>query len=222
MAKRSASTDKLTIRNLSQEDQDWLKAESDRLGCDPENLVRMMIRQRGAPAPLPPEPPRGGPYYTDDMPSYTGLVPRYDMTPLGEEPPPTINEAEEPTLDQLMASGPSILDDAMAVMQPPVRGMPAYDPFAGRGLRFQREVQHPAAYSRVHKGPPAHVNVLPFRAGRGGYPGGAFGAGSLTRAVAFSGDLTSGHAMGDGLGNVTRDNFQRWTKGGLFANLRRV
>lgn len=186
MAKRSASPDKLTIKGLSQDDQEWLKAESERLGCDPENLVRMMIRQRGAPiAPTP--PPRGGPYYTDEMPSYEGLISRYDNTPTDDEPSPTLNEAE-PSLDALMAASPSILDDAVAAMVPrPARAMPAYDPFAGRGHLYQR---------------PSPRNIVPFR---NRYAGGAFGAGSLTRAVGV-GNATAGNLMGDGIGNVLRDN----------------
>lgn len=43
---------KLTIAALTGEDRAWLGAESGRIGCDPENLVRMMIRQRMAVRPL--------------------------------------------------------------------------------------------------------------------------------------------------------------------------
>lgn len=50
---RAKATDRLTIKGLSAEDLEWLKAESNRLGCDPENLVRMMIRQRSSAVVVP-------------------------------------------------------------------------------------------------------------------------------------------------------------------------
>jgi hypothetical protein len=42
VVKRAASPDKLTIIGLSEADQQWLANESERLGLDRENLVRML------------------------------------------------------------------------------------------------------------------------------------------------------------------------------------
>jgi hypothetical protein len=185
MAKRSSSPDKLTIKGLSQDDQDWLRAESDRLGCDPENLVRMMIRQRSAPTPPAPQPPNGGGYRPGyyqwaDSPLTSDVTRGADQGPdLPHHAPPTINEAE-PSLDALMAAGPSLLDDPPA---PVVRLRPSP--------------------SRMH------VPMRPMRE-RTPYPRGGFDAFTETEFVGINQAVIGANMMGDGSGNVMRDNLRHF------------
>ena len=179
MPKRSASTDKLTIKNLSAEDQAWLKEESDRLGCDPENLVRMMIRQRMI--ARGPTPPDGGihyePRYYDDRKHAVDIV-NDALHDVGAE---TINEAE-PSLDQLMAAGPPLLDEALPPRRPPARNMP---------------LRHSAS-------------VLPMRREQPFYPRGGFDAFSETEFVGINRQVIGANSMGDARGNVMRDNLRHF------------
>lgn len=175
MAKRSSSPDKLTIKGLSAEDQKWLQEESDRLGCDPENLVRMMIRQRSA--PTPPQPPRGGGVrYEPITPTMSYTYPDDAVDAAVESDTPTINQAE-PSLDEVMSAPPSFLEE------PRPRPVPRSAPYVN----------------------PTR-NIVPMRRH---YGGGAFGAGSMT-APAGPSERASGNMMGDGVGNVMRDNMRHF------------
>lgn len=201
MAKRSASPDKLTIKGLSQDDQEWLKEESERLGCDPENLVRMMIRQRQAPnTVVTPPPPRGGGYRHE--PKYgdwrdSPIISDDAVPALGAETEPTINEADE-SLDALMSAGPPLLDEVIQHARPtgmnvaprPAARPTPYDPIArqrsGRGMQFQRS-----------------TNVLP-------YPRGGMDAFTETEFVGVNRDVIGSNMMGDARGNVMRDNLRHF------------
>jgi hypothetical protein len=191
MAKRSAKPDQLTIRGLSGDDQAWLKAESERLGCDPENLVRMMIRQRIMSHSEP--PPNGGGYREpyDEQPvhrAYNGASaytePEPPLAPEVDIPPDP--DGGEPTLDQLMAAPPPLVDSPPP--RPPTRNYAS----------FQRPRYQPARASQ---------NVVPIRPV---YPGGAFGAFSLTQPLGLHENVQRANAMGDASGNVMRDNFRHF------------
>lgn len=206
MARRSAKPDQLTIKGLSAEDQAWLKDESDRLGCDPENLVRMMIRQRMM--PRGPQPPDGG---GERFEWRTGVQPMYghyadpgyqEQAP--SDPEPTLNEAE-PSLDALMAAVPTFLDkppDRPPIPLPPPpksrtgARLTPFDPIAeqrsGRGMRFSRP-----------------ANVVRFRA-EPQYPLGAFSAFTETEFVGVNNATIGANSMGDARGNVMRDNLRHF------------
>lgn len=193
MPRRSASPDKLTIKNLSAEDLQWLKDESDRLGCDPENLVRMMIRQRSAPAPLPPQPPNGGGYYEpryfDDQKhaSLDGSAANEIYDPSTDHGPGTINEAE-PSLDALMSAGPTLLDEA------PKRV------YSNRTIGLKSEL-----YQRPR-------TIVPFRPepARTPYPRGGIDAYTETEFVGINPEVIGSNSMGDGRNNVMRDNLRHF------------
>lgn len=197
MPKRAASPDKLTIKGLSKEDQGWLREESDRLGCDPENLVRMMIRQRSAPAPLPPQPPRGGyerPHFT---PRYSTEELPGEFDPPEAETEPTLNQSE-PTLEDVMAIAPSLLDERPAPLR--VADVQSYvSPHVFNGTR-------PIA--------PARVKVLQDRFARPAnvvpYPRGAQDAFTETEFVTINPAVIGSNMMGDGHGNVMRDNLRHF------------
>lgn len=183
MAKRSASPDKLTIKGLSAEDQEWLRAESDRLGCDPENLVRMMIRQRGGPAPSPPQPPSGG-RYRGEAPLWEPSLRTPEEMEAYVEPyqsATTINEAE-PSLDALMAAGPALLDE------PP-------------RAEYRAQMAIPRRMQR---------KIVPMASPRTPYPRGGFDAFTETEFVGINQAVIGANMMGDGHGNVLRDNLRHF------------
>ncbi len=187
--------DRLTIRGLSADDQAWLAAESDRLGCDPENLVRMMIRQRIGPGTIVQQ----AEVYQEPAPRLRTIYPELARDPDPDEPDgtplpePAADPTDEGSLDDLMAAGPSILDDAVRTTQRAPVAVPAFDPFdrfGGRGLRYQRPAQRRQAVARPNMG--------------------AFSAGSMTRPVGVNPDVAGGNSSGDGVGNVMRDNMRHF------------
>lgn len=197
MAKRSASPDKLTIKGLSQDDQDWLKAESDRLGCDPENLVRMMIRQRSAPIPPQTDPPRERFEWREDARQlrptrYNGEEQPHEYDPSPANPEPTINEAE-PSLDALMAA-PPILNEMSTPPQPVV-------------YTRREDLRYSAAPRKI----------VPMRAAAS-YPRGGFDAFTETEFVGINPSVIGSNMMGDGAGNVRRDNLRHF---GVKGTMRR-
>lgn len=187
MAKRSASTDKLTIKNLSADDQAWLKEESDRLGCDPENLVRMMIRQRSAAIVVgyPPPPPNGSIHAPLDYERIDQALEQIDrsLEERDRESADRVLNEDGPSLDQLMAAGPLLLDEP----PPPPRRPPA------RNIPLR-----------------SSAGVLPMRREQPFYPRGGFDAFSETEFVGINRDVIGANAMGDARGNVMRDNMRHF------------
>jgi hypothetical protein len=191
---KSKATDHLTIRGLSSDDQAWLKAESERLGCDPENLVRMMIRQRMVSTPEPPTTGGGyrEPYYEQPTHrAYNGAAAHDQPDPplAPEVDVPADPDGGEPTLDQIMAAPPPFVDKPA----PPRSRQPYIS--AGHGSRYQQRQT------------PSRNNIVPISPI---YAGGAFGAFSLTQPLGLSESAPRGNMMGDAAGNIMRDNFRHF------------
>lgn len=170
MAKRSAKADQLIIKGLSEADQQWLAEESARLGCDPENLVRMMIRQRSAFVPhIPSPPPLNGA--------------RHEQAPYYQQ---HVEVQGDDDLDHLMAEPPQLFETAP--------GVPTARPLSTRrGFALSHERQ-------VNPG-----NVIPYASTRP-YPRGGFDAFTETEFVGLNQSVIGSNSMGDGTGNVLRQN----------------
>jgi hypothetical protein len=204
---RTKATDRLTIKGLSADDLAWLKEESDRLGCDPENLVRMMIRQRSAAVVVPvgfspTPPPDGRSWRTHSAIRDNDELGRHfpeDGYSQGGSPP---NEAE-PSLDEVMAGQPDLAQQASPL---PTKPVIAYSPtagIAGRGTQYQRPPVA-AGTPRLPYGPYAPPrNVVP-------YPQGAYSAFSETELVSVDPDYIGKNSLGDGRMNVMRDNLRHF------------
>jgi hypothetical protein len=100
---RKPRTDRLTISGLSADDLAWLNAESDRLGIDPENLIRSLIRRRVTLYVVSSDdiPPAGGQGLTE--PEF------HDNATLGGS-----IVLDDASLDEVMASPPTLTAPAPA------------------------------------------------------------------------------------------------------------
>jgi hypothetical protein len=190
MTKRGAQVDTLKVGGLSAEDLEWLKTEAERLGCDVENYVRILIRQRRAPIMVAALPTLVPATYRDELVEEYRQQLRPDMRFERAEPEPepepsfgTAVPVDEPSLDELMRTRPLFFDETPTrpAQRSPTQSQP----------RYREEPQR---------------NVVPMRSATAPYAGGAHGAFSLTQPVGLSERVARAPMQGDGLGNVIRQN----------------
>lgn len=201
------------IIKLEADDLAWLAERASHLGVDSETLARMMIRQaRLGPSavvatPIA-QPPR------DDIRDWQAQD-RIDEAAYAD-PAPT----EGQSLDSLMQAAPSLLDEAFQAQPEPEhypepQPMPAYEAqamerairaAADRGMPRYNAPRAPQRYE------PARPRFMqPGFAGRmDGYSSGLQMPGSQTRAVDVNPTLAHGAVMGDGYGNVVRQNTRHY------------
>jgi hypothetical protein len=137
MAKRSTA-----VRNLSLEDLEWLKIQAETLGCDVENYVRILIRQRRAAIVMAPPPTLAA-----AQPESAAHASYYDDAPFADSGEPYRSDVEVPRdpesgpeLDKLLRNAPSILDQATAPRPQRQAAYNGHPPArAARTPRFRRQ-----------------------------------------------------------------------------------
>jgi hypothetical protein len=199
---RKSSPDTLIVRGLSADDQAWLASESERLGVDPENLVRAMIRQRRGLRVVPAEdetspqprvipfeftPPTTVPIDPEDlrimrerMDARAQATPQLALHPdLDDGGIDLSPEAAEPGLDEVMAA------------RPPLFAQKEARPSPWNGPRQRHVAPHRPAPERAVAPP----RVL-----------GAISAFTLIKPLGLSERTVRAPMQGDGIGNVMKQN----------------
>ncbi len=198
-SEKKTKNDRLVIR-LESEMRASLRERAGRLGLDEAAYVRMLIYAdvNGLTAgPSSREPEYLGEYargqsigavnaapsgFGGSNPSLAHHSDEHEVEEVEIPPDPD----GDPDLETLMGAGPSLLDEIAALTAMPRPVVPAHHdrPINRSGPRFQSR-----GFNSRNWGQAAFQ-----------------GPGSLTRAVGV-GEGTMGNFMGDGRGNVTRDNF---------------
>lgn len=179
-----------------------LHAKASALGLDEAAYVRMLIYGAVNGTDLPPAIAQGPAQAVSPVrrpassaapklePQYNAMEGRFAEGAFSEEPeelpveeidiPPDADGGDPGALDELLAAGPSILDEMMALSQPAPQARPP-----------QRSYR-PALANR-NRGMQAFG-----------------GPGSLTRAIGVNDQSIGGNEYGDGRGNVLRDNMKHF------------
>jgi hypothetical protein len=180
--------DRLTVSGLTEADQQWLAAESERLGIDPENIVRAMIRARRSL------------HLVEDVPPVDGAALRSSYEEQLDPAPIFRSAAQDlPEQNGTFPDDDASLADVMRA-PPSIVGRPA-EP---RASPWNASGRAAGRYQPARAALPARSSVAATPAPNVG--GGAFAAFTLVQPVGLSDRVVRGPMQGDGLGNVLRQN----------------
>lgn len=208
-----AKSDRIVTR-LEHEARERLHAKASALGLDDAAYVRMLIYRdlngleaaavpAAGPPPREPEAIRGVARFRQP---HAPRLPNSDQfigaekevpEPLPVEEmdiPADADDGDPGALDELLAAGPSILDEMLAMNQPAPAPMPAQQ--APRNV--------------------PHRSYRPALSRRQGLQP-AYGPGSMTRAIGVNDQSVGTNDFGDGVGNVLRDNMKHFGISGTRA-----
>jgi hypothetical protein len=191
---RKSSPDTLVVRGLSADDQAWLASESERLGVDPENLVRAMIRQRRGLRVVPAEDETLPTTLMSaelaseaDYHRSLAVAERLSRQPRleSDDAADGIVSPDEQSLDEVMAARP-----LFAQHRPEGPHNSQGSPWTGSPRQHRVVPPRPAPQRAVA---PPQVS-------------GAFSAFTLIQPLGLSERTVRGTMQGDGAGNVMRQN----------------
>jgi hypothetical protein len=189
---RKTRADRLTIDGLSEADQQWLASESERLGIDPPNLIRSLIRRRVTLFIASSDDIAPKAYVEAHRRPDAELASETDYRQslavderLYQQPHPDVDGVppDDASLDELMAAQPSLTERPVEPRRSPWRG--------------------PTPQRRVSPSRPAAAVAAPPRVL------GAVSAFTLVQPLGLSDNVQRSNAMYDGRNNVMRDN-NRW------------